>query len=167
MNPIRKTCSTDTCLRFKTTSASGRQRPVETFGDFPARQPAKLTRTAESGQKRTSAPITDRFQFPIPMTVEQTSVVDIAYIDRETGIVHLIVTDHLQWEGEHLLVLQEKINGYLSFVESGKVFDTLPGAEGKNIQIELITKYKPTEEALHFFGHAEAFLRQEALGFTH
>ena len=122
---------------------------------------------AEFGQKRTSAPITNRFHFLIPMTVEQTSVVDIAYIDRATGIVHLSVTDHLPWEGEHLLVLQEKINCYLSFVESGEVFDTLPGAEGKNIQIELITKYKPTEEALHFFGHAEAFLRQEGIGFTH
>jgi hypothetical protein len=101
------------------------------------------------------------------MTVEQTSVVDIAYIDRETGIVHLGVTDHLQWDGEHLLVLQEKINCYLSFVESGEVFDTLLEAEGKDIQIELITKYKPTEEALHFFGHAEAFLRKEGIGFTH
>ena len=101
------------------------------------------------------------------MTVEQTSVVDIAYVDRETGIVHLSVTDHLQWDGEHLLVLQEKINCYLSFVESGEVFDTLPEAEGKDIQIELITKYKPTEEALHFFGHAEAFLREEGIGFAH
>lgn len=101
------------------------------------------------------------------MTVEQTSVVDIAYVDRETGIVHLSVMDHLQWDGEHLLVLQEKINCYLSFVESGEVFDTLPEAEGKDIQIELITKYKPTEEALHFFGHAEAFLREEGIGFAH
>lgn len=85
------------------------------------------------------------------MTVEQTSVVDIAYIDQKTGIVRLSVTDHLQWEGEHLLALQEKINSYLSFVQSGEVFNTLPGAEGKKIQIELIRKYKPTEEALHFF----------------
>jgi len=122
---------------------------------------------AEFGQKRTSTPITNKFHFLIPMTVEQTSVVDIAYIDQKTGIVHLIVTDHLQWEGEHLLVLQEKINSYLSFVENGEVFDTLPGAEGKNIQIELITKYKPTEEALHFFGHVEAFLRKEGIGFAH
>lgn len=101
------------------------------------------------------------------MTVEQTSVVDIAYIDRETAIVHLGITDHLQWDGEHLLVLQEKINCYLSFVESGEIFVTLPEAEGKCIQIELIAKYKPTEEALHFFGHAEAFLRQEGIGFAH
>jgi len=101
------------------------------------------------------------------MTVEQTSVIDIAYIDRETGIVHLSVTDHLPWDGEHLLVLQEKINCYLSFVESGEIFVTLPEAEGQGIQIALITKYKPTEEALHFFGHAKVFLRQEGIGFAH
>jgi len=130
-------------------------------------EPDMLWATSAFGQKRTSAPIINMLHFLIPMTVEQTSVVDIAYIDLATGIVHLSVTDHLQWEGEHLLVLQEKINCYLSFVESGEVFDTLPGAEGKNIQIELITKYKPTEEALHFFGHVEAFLRQEGIGFAH
>ncbi len=101
------------------------------------------------------------------MTVEQASVVDIAYIDHETGIVYLCIADHLKWDGEHLLVLQEKINGYLSFIESGEVVDTLPEAEGKDIQIELITKYKPTEEALHFFGHAEAFLGKEGIRFAH
>lgn len=92
------------------------------------------------------------------MKVEQTSVSDFTYIDRETGIVHLVITDHLKWDGEHLVVVHEKINCYLSFIESGEVFDMLPEAEGKKIQIELITKYKPTEEALQIFGRAEAFL---------
>lgn len=104
---------------------------------------------------------------PFAMTVEQTSVVDIAYIAKETGIVHLLIADHLQWDGEHLLVLQEKINCYLSFVESGEIFDTLPESKGKDIQIDLIAKYKPTEEALHFLQHAEAILKQAGFGLTH
>jgi hypothetical protein len=52
-------------------------------------------------------------------------------------------------------------------VESGEVFDMLSGSKGKKIQIDVITKYKPTEDALQFFGHAEAFLRQEGIGFAH
>jgi hypothetical protein len=43
----------------------------------------------------------------------------------------------------------------------------LSGSKGKKIQIDVITKYKPTEDALQFFGHAEAFLRQEGIGFAH
>lgn len=101
------------------------------------------------------------------MTVEQTSVVDIAYIDKETGIVHLLVADHLDWDGEHLLVLQEKINCYLSFVESGEILDMLPESKGRDIQIDLITKYKPPEEALHFLEQAQAILEQAGLGLTH
>jgi hypothetical protein len=101
------------------------------------------------------------------MTVEQTSVVDIAYVDQETGITHLVVSDHLQWDAEHLLVLQEKINCYLSFIESGEILDTLPSSKDRNIQIDVITKYKPTEEALHFFGHVEAILKGAGFGFAH
>jgi hypothetical protein len=101
------------------------------------------------------------------MTVEQTSVVDVVYVHNETGIVHLVISDHPQWNDEHLLVLQEKINCYLSFVESGEFLDTNPEYKGKAIQIEVVAKYEPTKEALHFLEHAEMFLRREGFGFVH
>ena len=101
------------------------------------------------------------------MTVEQTSGLDIAYIDQETGITHLAISDHLQWDGEHLLILQEKINCYLSFIESGEIFDTLPFYKDRDVQIDVITKYKPTADALHFFGHVEVILKGAGVGFAH
>lgn len=101
------------------------------------------------------------------MTIEQTSVVDIAYINSETGSVHLSITDHLEWDGEHLFLLQEKINCYLSFVESGEIFDTFPKFRGKKIQVDLISKFEPTEEALHFIGHVKVILEQAGFGFAH
>lgn len=101
------------------------------------------------------------------MTVEQTSVVDFAYVDRETGATHLGIADHLPWDGEHLLVLQEKINCYLSFIESGELVETLPDSKGRDIQIDVIAKYKPTDEALHFFGHVAAILKTAGFTFAH
>ena len=43
------------------------------------------------------------------MTVEDIDKIDRIGIDRETGDVHLVISDHLDWdqnEGEHLFVLQ-------------------------------------------------------------
>lgn len=101
------------------------------------------------------------------MTVEQTSVLDIAYIDRETDKVRLVVADHLPWDGEHLILLQEKINRYLAFIESGEIFDTFPEFRGKSIQIDVIATYEPNEEAVHFFGHVKAILGQAGFEFAY
>jgi hypothetical protein len=53
------------------------------------------------------------------MSVEQTNVVDILGIDRETGHVVLTVSDHLDWSDSagHQAILQKKLNTNLAFVE--------------------------------------------------
>ncbi|WP_407059149.1 DUF6572 domain-containing protein [Ralstonia syzygii subsp. celebesensis] len=33
---------------------------------------------------------------------------------------------------EHLLLLQEKINCYLRFIESGEIYNSFPSAEGRS-----------------------------------
>jgi hypothetical protein len=57
------------------------------------------------------------------VSVEQTDVVDILGIDRETGQVVLTISDHLDWSDSlgRQTILQKKLNTYLAFVESGEI----------------------------------------------
>lgn len=43
------------------------------------------------------------------------------------------ISDHLDWDDEleHIHALQEKINAYLRFVESGEILGKYPQAAGK------------------------------------
>jgi hypothetical protein len=54
------------------------------------------------------------------MTIEDARIVDFIGVDPVTGHVVLTITDHLPWDSdEHVLLLQDKLNRYLAFVESG------------------------------------------------
>ena len=94
------------------------------------------------------------------MSVEQARIVDAISIDKETGRVNLRVSDHLPWDGDHLLMLQEKLNAYLAFLESGEVYSVYPMAKARDFSILVIAKYRPNEMAMHFFEHAAAHIEQ-------
>ena len=88
------------------------------------------------------------------MTVEDVDKVDRIGVDRKTGDVHLLISDHLDWdqnEGEHLLVLQDKLNTYLEFVESGQLYAKYPRAVGKKIVFEVMGKFALSKEASKFY----------------
>ena len=66
------------------------------------------------------------------MSVDQTNKIDFVSVAKDNSHVLLSITDHLDWEteeGEHLLLLQEKLNTYLHFIESGKLVETFPQAD--------------------------------------
>ncbi|MFF2484316.1 DUF6572 domain-containing protein [Paenibacillus sp. NPDC058071] len=71
--------------------------------------------------------------------------------------VALMIADHLDWENEleHLTLLQDKINAYLSFIESGQIYNVYPDAKSVDgFIIDLRFRYKPTENCnklLEFF----------------
>ncbi|WP_370590617.1 DUF6572 domain-containing protein, partial [Xylophilus sp. ASV27] len=56
------------------------------------------------------------------MNVENTTIVDAVGTDKETDEVRLSIFDHLPWDTEHLRLLQDKINVYLGFIESGEIY---------------------------------------------
>ena len=88
------------------------------------------------------------------MTVEDIDKIDSIGIDRKTGDVHLMISDHLDWdqnEGEHLFVLQDKLNTYLEFVESGQLYVKYPRAVGKKIIFEVMGKFALSKEAGKFY----------------
>lgn len=90
------------------------------------------------------------------MTVENTSIVDAVGNDIETGEVRLSIFDHLPWDRAHLNLLQDKINLYLSFIESGEIYASYPNAKGRPLVIDVFTKFRPNEDAEIFLKQAKA-----------
>jgi hypothetical protein len=101
------------------------------------------------------------------MSIEQLDTVDFIGLSKESNDVCLGVSDHVNWDNElaHLTLLQEKINKYLSFIESGEINDSYPDAKGKRVTIEVILKYPPTENAIKFFKSVKQMLNQSGYGF--
>jgi hypothetical protein len=88
------------------------------------------------------------------MSIDQTRTVDFITFDRKSGDVWLTVSDHLPWdqeEGKHLLLLQEKLNAYLEFIEGGQIFTECPDAEGRNIVIDVVGVYPLSQQAKRFY----------------
>ena len=85
------------------------------------------------------------------MSVDQKDTVDFISTSPE-GNVMLTISDHLPWdkENKHLLALQDKLNSYLMFIESGEIFESYPTAKSKSLIIEVVMKYKPNEVVLVF-----------------
>ena len=80
------------------------------------------------------------------MSVEQIDKVDFISTT-EKGIIKLTISDHLEWDSknEHLLILQNKINAYLNFIESGQIFEEYPSSVNKKVEIEIVLKFPPNE----------------------
>jgi hypothetical protein len=88
------------------------------------------------------------------MTVEEIDKIDRLAFDRKTGDVLLVISDHLDWnenEGEHLFVLQNKLNTYLAFIESRQLYAEYPRAVGKKIVLYVMAKFPLSDEARKFY----------------
>jgi hypothetical protein len=100
------------------------------------------------------------------MSVDQKDVVDAISRSRDGSEVTLTVSDHLDWERplEHVFTLQEKINSYLAFIESGQVLETFTDAKEKKIVIQVWFRCPPPEgDAIRFLTVAQQKI--EAAGF--
>jgi hypothetical protein len=92
------------------------------------------------------------------MSIEETNQVDFTSVDKAESRVQLSISDHLPWdrdEGEHLLLLQEKLNTYLAFIEGGQMVETYPWTKGLPVVISIYGKYPLSPEATRFFNLAK------------
>ena len=81
----------------------------------------------------------------IKMSIEQKNTIDIIAADKDSAEVRLFITDHLPWDEsapDHLLMLQDKINTYLSYIESGEILERYPFANEKSIIIQVLGKFQ-------------------------
>jgi len=100
------------------------------------------------------------------MSVDQSQVIDVVSKDKKGSIV-LSISDHLDWDNtkEHLQVLQEKINTYLAFLDSGEVYEKYPDAKGRPIEIEVMFHYQPNPEARSFLAKVKPIVEGSGYGF--
>ncbi len=101
------------------------------------------------------------------MSVEQDGIIDIISMDRLTREVTLTISDHLDWRdtGDHLLILQRKLNRYLAFIESGEIFEQYPVSKGRAIAISVVFHIAPDESALGFLAQAKRTVEGAGIGF--
>lgn len=103
------------------------------------------------------------------MGVENTNQVDIIRVNNKTGICTLTIVDSLEWndENEHLLLLQEKINTYLSFIESGEIYTTYAPSKGKKFEINIRFKNSITEKCVLFLEQASQIVSDAGFVLNH
>ena len=103
------------------------------------------------------------------MAVDQSKVIDLIGVDIATGEVILTISDHLDWKDgqEHLLALQEKLNTYLAFVESGELVASYPDAKERAVVIKVLFKFRPDEMGLQFLAGVKEAIRSAGLSFRH
>lgn len=100
------------------------------------------------------------------MSVENLNVIDFVSIDKNENVVFSI-SDHLEWDeaNEHLLILQNKINAYLSSIESGDIYKQYPNAKGKHIAINLVARYTLKKTGYDFIQRVKDALANKGYGF--
>ena len=93
------------------------------------------------------------------MPIEHTDQIDGMGIDGENGeYLRLLITDHLEWqenvsslsEYDHLLLLQDKVNAYLSFLEARQYKEHYPDNNFSLAIIEIHFKFDITEKCEKF-----------------
>jgi len=101
------------------------------------------------------------------MSIEDLKIIDHISIDLEGNTV-LTISDHLEWDedNEHLVLLQEKINVYLSFIESGQLYEEYPNTNGRKIIINLIARYVPNQDGNSFINLIQQGLKSAGYGFA-
>ncbi|MCG1021465.1 DUF6572 domain-containing protein [Sutcliffiella horikoshii] len=73
------------------------------------------------------------------MGLKQTDEVDVISFNKDDGVVTLGIIDTMDWNAidEHLMLLQEKLNVYLSFLESGEIYSQYEVANGSEFEIKI------------------------------
>ena len=96
------------------------------------------------------------------MSIEQTDVIDFIGVNDSENEVVLTISDHLEWESsntqDHLSLLQDKINSYLSFIEGGQLLESYPDSEGKKPVISIVGQYSLNDEAESFINQVKSIV---------
>lgn len=95
-----------------------------------------------------------------PVSVEQVDVVDSIGVESTSGKLIMTISDHLDWDGggSHQAILQEKLNTYLTFIESGEITTAYPDLIGRPIAISVVMRTSPTPDGDVFFEQVKLIL---------
>src|SRR5258708_40148109 len=99
------------------------------------------------------------FHYSLDVEVSRMSVSDtdlIDFVSEKDGRVTLSVADHLTWdeEGAHLVQLQDKLNRYCDFINSGELADKFPKLADARPLIRVHFVHAPSSAAERFLSLA-------------
>lgn len=97
------------------------------------------------------------------MAIDQLDIIDFTVVPKERGEIWLAISDHLPWdenEDEHFLLLQEKLNKYMAFIESGEIANKVPESAGRPIVIKIFGKFSPSRVAEEFIERARGAVEE-------
>ncbi len=103
------------------------------------------------------------------MAIDNVNVIDGIATDSTRNALVLLITDHLTWknesndtlsEYEHLTLLQEKINAYVSYLESNQYKEQYPEMTFDLAVIEIHFKYDISENCEKFLQSVQDQLGQ-------
>lgn len=86
------------------------------------------------------------------MSVVESNKIDAMGKSKENRELIFLITDHLDWENEHehLLILQNKINSYLEFIESKQYLETYSQDIFEGYVIEIHFQHEMSENCFKF-----------------
>lgn len=86
------------------------------------------------------------------MSVIEVDKIDAMGISKDGKGLILMLADHLDWidEVNHLLMLQNKINSYLEYIESNQFLDIYPDVNFKYYVIEVHFKFQITNNCIKY-----------------
>jgi len=86
------------------------------------------------------------------MSIEDINKVDGIAVSEDGKELFLLITDHMSWknEYEHLIKLQDKVNSYISYLESEQYKELYPDKQFLAYCIEIHFKYSITENCSKF-----------------
>ncbi|WP_258571639.1 DUF6572 domain-containing protein [Pseudomonas protegens] len=105
------------------------------------------------------------------MSITNPKVIDIWAIPKSApDSLLLIMVDPLEWgdeaaHSEHLLLLQEKINTYITFIESEEIYSEIPDACSKHLIIRVLGLHELPEQVDWFFKRITEILHERSIGF--
>lgn len=90
------------------------------------------------------------------MSLDNLEVIDAIGIQKDSGVVSLSIIDAWGWadQDDHLKALQDKLNAYFHFIETGQIYEAYPDAEGRVLQIEIIGRFPIPDKGLTFIEKA-------------
>jgi len=103
------------------------------------------------------------------VTVENPKVVDFVSVENDGGPVVLTISDHLNWADApgHIGALQEKVNWYLAFIESGELSEQYPQGTGRPVRINVVLKHAPSAKGEEFLKFTEAVVTAAGFAFAY
>jgi hypothetical protein len=102
------------------------------------------------------------------MSIVDTGTIDAMGIDKVSGDVVLNISDHLDWceETSHLRALDDKVNAYLGYLESGQIVEDMPEAKGRRPMIAVYLQFVPPDTAKKVLKGLQSTLDSHGIGFT-